>query len=140
MSHLNDREIGWLAGIIDGEGCISMYETTKEKLVVLSLTVQMTCKETVHRVKRLAATGNLSFREEPNKNKNKWTWRANGKEAIFVLKLIQSDLFTKRAQMLIALEFGTKCFAVKGKLTEHQRELAFRLMVQLQSLNAKGKY
>ena len=145
MSHLNLAQTGWLAGMIDGEGCINLQEkfvaNTKRSLIYqLSLGIRMTHELTISKIFKLASTGRLdSPRIHPGNRKVSHCWIANGKEALFVLNLVKEHLVTKREQMLLAFRFG-EIYPIdrRGEISEEVQLEVKSIYNKLADLNYRG--
>ena len=79
---MNDIELGWLAGIIDGEGNLSIKHhknhTKKfgERLgFYAELTVVNTNEEIVRRCQEITGIGKVFFRDKKQPSKRLWCWR-----------------------------------------------------------------
>jgi hypothetical protein len=104
---MNKTERAWLAGIIDGEGSISISDHRKKgRWFRLDLDVGMTHRETIYRIQTLTGRGNIDLRE-PKKEEHSqcWIWRVSGPDAQAILKEIKPYLVTKRDHAETALEF-----------------------------------
>jgi len=103
----------WLAGIIDGEGCIDIslgqrkVKGHRTLLHQVRVVIQMTHKPTIQKVRQLTNVG--SIRSVPRKppQRNTWSWKATGaRQVSAVLRLCLPWLVTKREEALIALAFA----------------------------------
>lgn len=99
----------YLAGIIDGEGCISIRKLPRKYLYYNPMIeVGMTVRAPID---LLAKTfGNSVWYEVPRNQgrwKNQHKWRVAGKNVIPVLNAILPYLTVKKEQALVALEFAS---------------------------------
>ena len=114
---MNTNEYAWAAGIIDGEGCVSItvdIPNLKNNQVSLShrlcLEVSMVHQPTILKLHRLFNIGSVSRRNPQNKRyKVQWKWRILQNEAAKVLTLLQPFLFVKQSQCRVALRFHKLC-------------------------------
>ena len=105
------REWAWLAGIIDGEGCVSVKRRRDKKTgslhYDLRLIVQMTHEPTIKNIKRITSVGRISTRSW---QKPEWrlvyTWECGDRTAVSVLRCCLPYLVTKRAQAILGMEFA----------------------------------
>jgi len=106
--HGADTEIAWLAGLIDGEGCITVgpeYRGTR----YLSLQVGMTDRLTIERVREIARVGSITKRAPKQRHRSPaYYYQAQGHGAMRLLKLVAPHLVTKREQATFALEHGPR--------------------------------
>ena len=83
---MNDRDLGWLEGIIDGEGSLYMYKNHRGKTkrgfsYVPELKIGMTSGAAVHRVASLVGTGYYGITSQ------KPTMLQNGKTPVSLKKI-----------------------------------------------------
>jgi hypothetical protein len=134
-------ELAWVAGILDGEGCIGVYEAKSG--IYLKVAIDMCHEATVKRVHNILKTGYFrSLRNyEPNRNNDyKWRFDATGGDAIFLLKLLKPYVFTKKKQLDLALQWAEDCYIGKGaRPTEEQKRLSEQYRLQMKDLNRRGR-
>ena len=124
------EELCWAAGIIDGEGCISIHRrhsATDKKLnhspyYRLDLKVKMVHKPAIERLMNIFGVGNL-HRSLPGKRSRRmlWRWDITGNQCINVLQLIRPYLVVKSKEADIAGEFmplNVKTTFGKRKISE----------------------
>jgi hypothetical protein len=78
-------DIGWLAGIIDGEGCISVtkkrtYKNTTIGYYVLSVSVANTDEAMINKLVDMF-NGCVFLKKRNGKRKDFWRWELSGKSA-----------------------------------------------------------
>jgi hypothetical protein len=83
---------GWLAGIIDGEGCLTIERDGRSP----SIRVGMTDKEAIERCQRIAGVGSMRLRELANRDKPVWLWCVYSANARDIAWLLLPLLTTKR--------------------------------------------
>lgn len=103
---MNDIEIGWLAGIIDGEGSVSLDPRNDSRYPRIS--VPSTDMAILEKCKRITKVGSITPRHSRRSPKHSptWQWRISGsRQVVEVLKQIQEHLACPkkkaRAQFLI---------------------------------------
>lgn len=111
---MTDIELGWLAGIIDGEGCLHIRRE-RPKVVdggqrsatyAFVIKVTMCHRETIERIKDLVGVGHINQTTNASgRVHNAWSWVAMSHEAKKVLDQIAPFLFTKQGEARVALEF-----------------------------------
>ena len=86
----------YFAGIIDGEGCIA-YEKTKPGYAIPSISVEMTDKDVITRLKDFFGKGSVVFIKPRQKHhKDTWRWRIRGKGAVDIYFKIYNYLCDRR--------------------------------------------
>lgn len=128
----------WVAGIIDGEGSVSIQRKADGNLEVL-LRVSMTHELTVRTIKVFAHVGKV--RQDKSRmssgGKDVWEWRVKGKKAVSTLRQCMPFLVTKKVQARIALEFAL--LANRGHpLSLANKEKRQALREAMLVLNKKG--
>lgn len=105
-----ERDIIYLAGLIDGEGSIFVKksEGVKNPIHSLDVEISMTDKPTIERIHTMLGFG--SFRPAKRKkkaahHKQAWKYVASSRDAEVVLNLILPYMTTKREEAIVALHF-----------------------------------
>jgi hypothetical protein len=97
-------EHAWAAGIIDGEGYITVRIThTSYSLLVR---VAMTSEVTVQRLQAIFGCGGLRSETRRKDDKRVFVWSACGGDAAQVLETIQPYLVTKRREAQMARAYA----------------------------------
>lgn len=117
---MTELEKAWLAGIIDGEGCIFIAKRKRNNRhspdYALGLAIRMTHFETIRYIKNITKVGSISKHEYKNNSKN-WRpslrWCACSLEAYDLLLQVESFLITKKYELELVKEF----MAIKYKRT-----------------------
>jgi len=144
-------ELGYITGLIDGEGSISLtwdYKKDNKKRKVFlcpRITIQMTHKETIDKVHKLLMRSNFihSLYEVSNRSKyykkhykNIYRIQMYRAEEIFsLLKIIKPILITKKKQAKLLIEFCESRFKRKY-LAYTDREWA--IYKEMRGLNKRG--
>lgn len=111
---MNRREqLAWLAGLIDGEGCISLTRRSpqrKHRCVSpsyrLILKVSMCHLDTVRRCREITGLGTLHMQDAQKAHySSAYTWFCNATDAELVIEAVLPWLVTKREEALVALDF-----------------------------------
>lgn len=96
---MKKTQLAWVAGIVDGEGCI--YATPRGQL---RLQVGMSHLPTIERLHEIFPTSNIRNHTQQNpKWKNRFFWLVTNERAITVLKEILPYMVTKEAEAIVAL-------------------------------------
>lgn len=109
-----DKKIIWVAGLVDGEGCIFIKRDKptrnskhKSEIFTLGLKVTMTHKKTIYRLKEIFKRGHITIPKKLEGTKQPYSWTVRSNQAAYVLNLIYPFLITKKQEAFKALEFST---------------------------------
>lgn len=150
MQRNKNARLGYTAGIIDGEGCISIAKYTKvgKASVYHSLQVQVgSTDEWLCQWLKMQYGGCVSYRPSSRPRWNDaWNWSVSGRKAAEFLKLLLPYLQLKRPQAEIALEFyasfrKSKKESIDNPLTEEEvavREAQRLVLMGMHSQKGKG--
>ena len=138
----SDNDFAYLAGIIDGEGCIGVYPTAYAWYRA-TLTVGSTSKDlivwlhdnfggSVHNASRAGQYGN---------NKANQAWQMSGKKLATLLERVEPLLIIKKNQSVLAREFlstltKTPALGLSKEVLVRRGEIAAEFKV----LNKRGLY
>lgn len=119
---MKPTEAAWLAGIIDGEGCITITRQKpgsggrKNWSYRLYLKVTMGDEATIRRILAIAGCGTVTVQKpKPGKGWNiAFTWWASSREALSILARTRPHLVTKSQEADIAAEWGRLPLAPRG--------------------------
>ena len=136
---MKQTDLAYTAGIIDGEGCISIYRMKVFSHLALRVSVSST-DEWLCQFLKFSFGGHIYGPRRRGHNKPCWEWRITSAGAGEFLRLILPYLRLKRPQAELAIKFqGAKGRSRKG-LTEEERALEEAQKILLSSLkrpNAK---
>jgi len=149
---MNKEDIIYIAGLFDGEGCITIRMNrpttiSKHKSLLFSLVTKVTmCDEsTIMYLYKTFKVGH--FREATDKNigisrSRAWSWTCMSNDAIFVVKTLLPYLRTKYKESIVALEFGSLPHGRGGrKRTDNSLTIKRReLYEKLRSLKTSSKF
>jgi len=128
-------ELGWIGGIIDGEGTIFIsYQTIRNREYwKITVAVKMTSKETVERLQELTGMGTVNFVSRKVRNinhKDQYVWVLATNQSLIFLEMILPFLFTKIRQARLALEFS--------QFLRGDRATKMDYLTDMKMLNARG--
>jgi hypothetical protein len=116
-------ELAWVAGIIDGEGCISIQvkPATKPGRVSpshsLFLKVTMGDQPTIERLRDILGVGSVHRQNVRGDRVNEaWAWWTASRKAHAVLVAIRPYLVTKAHEADLGLEFLSLPFQKRGRV------------------------
>jgi hypothetical protein len=140
---LTETEKAYIAGLFDGEGCVSMHirkpvRASREKndMVVVQITLGMTNRETIEWLCKLTGTPYVTGDRSGRGWKDIYIWRPNMTIAYDVMEQVYPYLITKKRNVELFLELmdirsTSTRFDSKGEL---QRTMARENM----ALNGSG--
>ena len=102
MRKLTQRELGWLEGLIDGEGCIALYKNSNNNFAIY-VQISNTCLKLLKKVKNIIGDGSIrTFKRTQKHYKIGYVYRFTYK----TLKLLlpQLKLIEKEKQRLIIIK------------------------------------
>ena len=105
IREMSPEETAWLAGLFDGEGCISIRaQLNQTGARGVRIQVTNTNRELLEEVKRVTGIGFISmrYRNDP-RHKPTFDWQTAGGNAKGVLQLISHRLIAKKARALEAI-------------------------------------
>src|SRR5262245_33338445 len=107
---MTDTELAWIAGIVDGEGCIKLNHDSRTDSHSLELEIPNTHKSTIDRLFNLTRIGFPYEILGENNRKIRYVFSVCGDNTNYFLNLCKPYIFTKRKQMEVALNWFKKCF------------------------------
>jgi hypothetical protein len=135
--------ISWLAGFIDGEGCIGFNKTSKKHYHSPHVCIVNTHKPTIERIATILSALGVRYWVVSPTCRNKPKYKQDYQIAIRglrrvkpLLDMITPYLFTKKAQAEAVLEFINYRLSLSPKAPYGEKEL--RLIALLHELNHRG--
>lgn len=137
-----ETEIAWAAGVIDGEGCFTLYKGKKLRRRCVTLEyrlmfiVSMVHLPTVKKLHQIFKVGSIFRDKRKNVSKNKrasYRWQVNGgMQCAQFIPLILPYLFTKREEAEVALRFV--------KLRSLNKNRGFTIATTQEAVEEKERY
>lgn len=142
---MKETDIAYIAGIIDGEGCITVsicspYLKHKEVSQVYApiIRVAMTDKNIIYWLQNITGEGNIYFIKSRNyRHKDIWDWRLSTGNGARLLKQIKPYLKVKRLQAELFIELA-EIRSQSGR-TRYKPERQLEIVKQIQALNKRGR-
>lgn len=107
---MSQRELGWVAGILEGEGCFSAYKNKwKEKTYLhAKIEVQSADRDVIDRIYEYTKLGTIGgpYKTRSAKHSPMHSWRVQGDDAKTLMRVV-FDLMGKRRQEKIKLVLDT---------------------------------
>ena len=142
--NLSDVDKGYIAGILDGEGSLSVYISTNRNgsfRVVALIKVGMTNKDIIYWLKDVTGLGSINERKPKNpKWKTAYVWEVAGGNQVSQLLLSVGDcLRVKKDHARIMLELCYLLSQNKGRLKERFEPVRqLEIYYEMRELNKKG--
>lgn len=127
----------YIAGFIDGEGCINFMRTGKTRRYVPRVSVVNTNKEILEELQKQYG-GSLRTQRSPEHWKQPWHWRVTSRAAVRLLDCIGEHLRIKYNQALLVAGWDAIRPGHGNKWTEDMDEAMELLVDQSHWLNQKG--
>ena len=131
------RDLAWAAGIIDGEGCITLYKsrTNSGTAFVMKVTVTNTSMPMLSHLQVLFNCGYIGHKRRYSiRHKPCAIWEVTTKNAERVLRLVQPYLIIKAEECRLALHSRTLINPHGNNKRNKNIEVLNRLLVHIQEL------
>ena len=152
MIETSATKLAYLAGVVDGEGCIGIRKTKrtgtwKSTRYAAIVTVGSTSRDLIEDLVTAFRVGCVTYRFPTKTKRSCYVWTVSSVGARHVLRLLRPYLIVKREQAAVLLEFIDNFDSFKGArpgkkggLLVSAEELARRerLYQQLRTLNRVG--
>jgi hypothetical protein len=145
MKIMTEAERAYVAGLLDGEGCISMFlakqvqaNGTVGQRIGVSLSMYMTHKETVEYIKfATGTTGNILPIPGRENRRDQWLWKPNLKEAYAVLQQCEPYMITKKENVRLFIKIMD--IRKQSTRTDRRWDEQVAIMEANQILNKRGR-
>jgi len=138
-TRVSEIKFGWTAGIIDGEGCITVIGRGNLRdfypMVAVANTSQEMITELVQLSSKLVGSPGHVNERKFEKYKTQWQWSLFHKTAVAFCKEIEPYLIVKRQQAILIQQFYLPSSGVGRKVTLEERERRRILSNKIRSLN-----
>lgn len=112
MLKMSSSTKAYIAGIVDGEGCIGIYRMAGKRnrkeaaRLCLRLIVGSTTKPLLDWLQLMTGIGTVTIHGPgDNRRKPSWDWQVRGRQAVELLFQLASYVIVKERQIHIACEF-----------------------------------
>lgn len=144
--NLTDTEAAYIAGLIDGEGCVGVYVITRSRREIspqftIFMSVAMTDEKTVKWLHKVIGFGSVhvykNSKRDPEKYKPAWIYKVATRQAAQLLARIIPFMITKREQAELLVEIiEIRRFSTRIQQANPTRQLEIARRVK--SLNSRG--
>jgi hypothetical protein len=137
ISALTEAEVGWIAGIVDGEGYIGLVEDGDRETLTPRVDVYSTTKCMQTELNRLVGAGHLGQKRPRDGEKQLFGWSLWSVETIGpFLEVITPYLVVKRRVAQVVLDFCSRRRALRGQPYDARD---WRALKRVRELNKKGR-
>jgi hypothetical protein len=135
------RDRAWLAGIVDGEGTITLCPNSNGiGIGYISISIGMTHVATIRHIRSLTGHGMFVMSVPKNpKHRTCYYWTVRCKQAAAVLRKLLPFLVTKKKQALLALQFDALMMPIGKRIPARNRQQRHTLAIRWKLLNQKGR-
>ena len=134
-------DLAYMAGIVDGEGCIAIDRFTNKNLPSycyrLKLRVGNTNRWLIEQL-RFSFGGNIKTVKQRGNAKEAWEWYLAGENAAYCLKLLLPYLRIKRPQAELGIKFQSHKRGKGHHLLDKQRVVEEAEWILAKSMNKRG--
>lgn len=134
---MTNEELIWLAGFVDGEGCI-MINTKNNKPCSLIIEIVNTNEYIIKLIAKWFKGSVRSVKKGENQ-KDVWKFCTNGDRAKIFLETIYPYLFLKKEQAYVGLEYQKLVGKKHEQVSSEHLKLRANLYKQICILNKRGK-
>lgn len=131
MTDLTESEIAYIAGVIDGEGCLQAY--LKNDHLQLRVEVGSTCPELANWLREKVGGHVSSWQRRNKKERRIYLWRVHTGLAVPLLERLLPYLIIKKRQAELFLELAdTRKTPKEGRhVAKHVHERRLRLVGEI---------
>jgi hypothetical protein len=140
---LSQTELAYMAGLIDGDGCIRIgHVGPLKRTYYATVEIGMTDLPTIEWVQKCWQSGTIklnnhtAMRSRSPGWKSQWIVRIHGKRAQLLCRLLLPYLRTKKANAKLVIAFP--CDARSTGITRAIKAKRLRLFLRMRSLNKRG--
>ena len=140
---LSSCDAAYLAGLIDGEGCLFARKVKSRNTVGVQsgLAIAMTCRHILEQMQELTGIGSVilspSSKNQPRGWKDCWRWDVGAQSVAMLIPKILPFLRIKRTQAELIIELAEiKRLSVPCRQNNIDRQ--FEIVEEMQRLNKRG--
>lgn len=101
---MSEREIGWVAGILEGEGCFSVLKNRSSKKIYLhaKVHIQSSDRDVVEKIQSFSGLGTVAgpFKTRSAKHSPMHSWQTQGDDARTLMNLILPQMGIRRKKKI----------------------------------------
>ena len=134
---MKEAEKAYLAGIIDGEGTVTLAKNRKTETPSPSVTVANNNLELLEWIKGLVGGTIISKKKHKAHHSDSYAWAMRSDKAIQLLKDIRQYLIVKKPQADLIINKYKSVTHRAGKYTPEMLEKKMRLVAEIRILNKR---
>jgi len=134
---LKEAEKAYLAGIIDGEGTVTLARNRKNETPSPSVTVANNNLELLEWIKGLVGGTIISKKKHKAHHSDSYAWAMRSDKAIQLLKDVRQYLIVKKPQADLIINKYKSVTHRAGKYTPEMLEKKMRLVAEIRMLNKR---
>lgn len=94
---MQDTDIAWVAGLLEGEGCFSIYERkNRPNTTDCAIHCEMTDEDVIRKLHNIVGVGNISYRPARRNRQPTWILSVYKKHDIFKILISIMPYMSKR--------------------------------------------
>lgn len=128
------QELEWLAGLVDGEGCIRVHRVKRTGVaseVVVGMTHEPSVRRVASLIERIAGEGAVAvYRRSPIRLQKQALWcaKVTSKEGVrSILRMLEPRLRSKRLEARLVLDYVERAAAVRRYVAQDEDRLLCEL-------------
>ena len=132
---INDNELYWLAGLLEGEGCFGLYKGRRHKTPVPFVVVKMTDRDIIEKVSRIF---NAKVFERPKlPYKAMWETEVRGKLALSWMQKLKPLMGMRRQERIgFLLQQGYQPMSVHERAAKGGQAMRAKSFIRLNKYNS----
>ncbi len=134
---MKEAEKAYLAGIIDGEGTVTLARNRKNETPSPSVTVANNNLELLEWIKGLVGGTIISKKKHKAHHSDSYAWAMRSDKAIQLLKDVRQYLIVKKPQADLIINKYKSVTHRAGKYTPEMLEKKTRLVAEIRMLNKR---
>ena len=135
IKELSERDAAYLAGIVDGEGSVMLFQRSKDS-ISSRVCVVNTNKDICYWILKKTGVGYVGARYDGDEKRKKvWTWLTGGHNASKVLVQINPYMIIKRKQANMAIDFQDR---LMNPALKYDKEWQIKAKERMHNMNKKG--
>lgn len=137
--NLTESNLGYLAGIIDGEGTVTLIRKHRNEMPSPEITIATTSSELLSWLATHVGCGHVRKKiRRSASHRQAFTWCVRGNKALDLLMLIKERLHIKKPHADIICSQYKKLTPRNGRYTAEMEQAKLSLFAEIKTLNKKG--
>lgn len=137
VHELSERDISYLAGLVDGEGSVSLFTRGQAEKGYVTPSLQITnCDRRLIDWLHENLGGQVYEQKPRSRRRPCWLWCCFGKVARDIIKRVEPSLIVKGEQARVVLRLGEP--GCRNSLSDEEREQRYAAIAEMRDLNRRG--